>query len=56
MNRLHVLLVILVCPSVAFGGRVYVITSGFVKKAGKTDPRELQRAIRLMREVRGDKR
>ena len=38
------------------GGRVYVITSGFVKKAGKTDPRELQRAIRLMREIRGDKR
>ena len=37
------------------GGRVYVITSGFVKKAGKTDPRELKRAIRLMRDVRGDK-
>ena len=34
------------------GGRVYVITSGFVKKAGKTDPRELRRAIRLMRDVR----
>jgi len=38
------------------GRRVYVITSGFVKKAGKTDTRELRRAIRLMRDVRGDKR
>jgi phage-related protein len=34
------------------GGRLYVVTSGFVKKAGKTDPRELQRAVRLMCEVK----
>ena len=34
------------------GGRLYVVTSGFVKKTGKTDPRELQRAVRLMREVK----
>ena len=34
------------------GGRLYVVTSGFAKKAGKTDPRELQRAVRLMREVK----
>lgn len=33
------------------GGRLYVVTSGFVKKSRKTDPRELRRAIRLMREV-----
>ncbi len=33
-------------------GRVYVVTSGFVKKTAKTDARELQRAVRLMREVK----
>ncbi len=32
--------------------RLYVVTSGFVKKSGKTDSRELQRAIRLMQEVK----
>ncbi len=31
------------------GGKVYIVTSGFVKKADRTDPRELHRAIRLMR-------
>ena len=35
-------------------GRLYIITSGFVKKANKTDPRELQRAIRLMRMFKED--
>ncbi len=34
-------------------GRVYVITSGFVRKADETDARELQRAMRLMLEVKG---
>jgi len=34
------------------GGRLYVVTSGFMKKAGKTDSRELQRAVRLMRQVK----
>lgn len=33
-------------------GRVYVITSGFVKKTDKTDAGELQRAVRLMRAVK----
>ncbi len=33
------------------GGRLYVVTSGFVKKDEKTNSRELQRAVRLMREV-----
>jgi len=35
-------------------GKVYIVTSGFVKKAGKTDPRELQRAICLMRMFKED--
>lgn len=34
--------------------KVYIVTSGFVKKADKTDPRELQRAIRLMRMFKED--
>ena len=34
------------------GQRVYVVTSGFVKKANTTDPRELQRAVRLMNQVK----
>ena len=29
-------------------GKVYIVTSGFVKKADKTDQRELRRAVRLM--------
>jgi len=33
-------------------GQVYVVTSGFVKKAQKTNPRELSRAMRLMAEFR----
>jgi phage-related protein len=35
-------------------GRIYIVTSGFVKKSDKTDPRELQRAIRLMRTFKED--
>ncbi|NLF19047.1 MAG: type II toxin-antitoxin system RelE/ParE family toxin [Lentisphaerae bacterium] len=35
-------------------GRIYIVTSGFVKKTDKTDPRELGRAIRLMRDFRDD--
>jgi len=35
-------------------GRVYIVTSGFVKKADKTDRRELQKAIRLMRMCKED--
>lgn len=34
-------------------GRVYVVTSGYVKKDQKTDPREIERAIRLMNEFAG---
>ena len=33
-------------------GRVYVVTSGFVKKSDETDIREVQRAMRLMRAVK----
>lgn len=29
-------------------GQIFVVTSGFVKKADKTDPRELRRAIDIM--------
>ena len=35
-------------------GRIYIVTSGFLKKADKTDPRELRRAIRLMRAFKED--
>ncbi len=35
-------------------GKVYIVTSGFVKKRDRTDPRELQRAIRLMRVFKED--
>jgi phage-related protein len=35
-------------------GKVCIVTSGFVKKSDKTDPRELQRAIRLMRMFKED--
>ena len=35
-------------------GKVYIVTSGFVKKRDKTEPRELQRAIRLMRTFKED--
>lgn len=30
--------------------RVYVCTSGYVKKANKTDPQEIQRALRIRNE------
>ena len=33
-------------------GKVYIVTSGFVKKSDKTDPRELQKAIHLMHEFK----
>ena len=33
-------------------GRVYIVTSGFVKKADRTDAQALQRALRLMRAFR----
>lgn len=36
-------------------GKVYVVTSGFVKKANKTDPRELQKALRLMKMLKESK-
>lgn len=29
------------------GGRIYVVTSGYVKKENKTDRREIERAMRL---------
>jgi phage-related protein len=34
-----------------YRGTVYVVTSGYVKKAQKLDEREIDRAVRLMREV-----
>jgi len=37
-------------------GKVYVLTSGYVKKAQKTNRREIDRAVRLMNEYsRGNK-
>ena len=33
-------------------GKVYIVTSGFVKKADRTDAQALQRALRLMRAFR----
>jgi phage-related protein len=33
--------------------RVYVVTSGYVKKTQKTNQREIERAIRLMNEFSG---
>ncbi len=33
--------------------RVYVVTSGYVKKEQKTDRREIERAIRIMNEFSG---
>jgi len=35
-------------------GRLYIVTSGFAKKTDKTDPRELQRAVRLMQAFKED--
>jgi phage-related protein len=35
-------------------GKVYVVTSGFIKKSDRTDPRELQRAIRQMKAFKDD--
>lgn len=35
-------------------GKVYIVTSGFVKKSDKTGPRELQRAVRLMHTLKED--
>jgi phage-related protein len=37
-----------------YQGKVYVVTSGFIKKSDRTDPRELQRAIRLMKAFKDD--
>ena len=34
-----------------YKGKVYVVTSGFVKKEDKTDPREIGKAVKLMNEV-----
>jgi phage-related protein len=34
-------------------GRMYVVTSGYVKKTQKTNQREIDRAIRLMNEFSG---
>ena len=36
-------------------GKVYVVTSGYLKKTQKTNQREIARAIRLMKEFTGDK-
>lgn len=36
-------------------GKSYVVTSGYVKKAQKTNQREIDRALRLMKEFIGDK-
>jgi phage-related protein len=34
-------------------GQVYVVTSGFVKKENKTNPREIAKAVKLMNQVKG---
>ena len=34
-----------------FRDRIYVVTSGYVKKKNESDRREIERAVRLMREV-----
>ena len=34
-----------------YKGKVFVITSGFVKKEDKTNPREIDKAVKLMNEV-----
>ena len=36
-------------------GKTYVVTSGYVKKTQKTNPREIRRAMRLMNEFTGGK-
>ena len=36
-------------------GKVYVVTSGYLKKTQKTNQREIARAIRLMKEFTGEK-
>jgi len=35
-------------------GRLYVVTSGYLKKTQKTNQREIARAMRLMNEFTGD--
>jgi phage-related protein len=35
-----------------FNNGIYVITSGYQKKDAKTDPREIERALRLMNEYK----
>lgn len=37
-------------------GRIYIVTSGFIKKSQKTDDRELARAIRLMKAFRKEEK
>lgn len=32
--------------------RIYVITSGYTKKSDKTDPKEIEKAIRIMNDIR----
>lgn len=34
--------------------RVFVITSGYMKKANKTDVKEIAQAVRLMNQVKGE--
>jgi len=33
-----------------YEGKVYVVTSGFIKKEDKTNPREIEKAVRIMNE------
>jgi len=35
-----------------YEGKVYVVTSGFVKKEDKTNPREIERAVKIMGEFK----
>ncbi len=34
--------------------KIYVITSGYTKKSDKTDPKEIEKAIRIMNDIRDD--
>jgi len=36
-------------------GKIYVVTSGFIKKIQKTDPKEIEKAIKLKNEFLGKK-
>ncbi len=34
--------------------KTYIVTSGYVKKTNKTDKNEIERAIRLMKQIKGE--